>query len=154
MKVRYLILARYAEFTSDGMVNIIGGDNDKIVAEEYPHIHPLLAVVARIVLDRTDTIIEHNFRSLIADSDTKEIIAEGPLGSIPTLVMPVEAKYLGTGILLQFQNIIFPKAGSYEVNLLIDEVVLAEARFRVAPIAYYQDLQKSVQVMQGKDANA
>ena len=36
MEARYLILARYAEFPSDGLVNIIGGDTDKIVAEDHP----------------------------------------------------------------------------------------------------------------------
>ena len=77
MEARYLILARYAEFTGDGLVNIIGGDNDKLAAEEYPYIHPLLLAAARVVLDRTDSEREHDITTVIVDADTEEVIAQG-----------------------------------------------------------------------------
>lgn len=52
MEARYLILTRYAEFAPDGTLNLIGGDHDKIMSEEYPYIHPQIIAVARVVLNR------------------------------------------------------------------------------------------------------
>ena len=148
MEVRYLMLARYAEFSSDGMVNILGGDNDKFIADDYPYIRPLLVAVARVVLNRTDSEHPHDFKAVIVDADTNDIIAEGVSGTIPTVVIPAEANFLETGMLLTFQHVIFPKAGLYVVHLLVDETVLAKARFRVAPVAYYQGLSRPTQSIQ------
>lgn len=140
MEIRYLILARYAEFTPDGMVNIIGGDHNRIVADDYPYVHDIILAAVRIVFDRTDSEIEHSFRAIIVDEVPNDIVAEGPSWTIPPLVMPAEVNLLGTGMILPFEHVIFPSPGIYIVRLLVDGLMLAEARFRVAPIAYYRGL--------------
>jgi len=145
MEARYMILARYAEFSTDGMVNIIGGDNDKLIAEEYPYIHQLLISVSRVVLDRDDCDHTHAFNAVVIDDETNDIIAEGVSGTIPPLPIPAEAHVVGIGLLLPFKHVIFPKSGVYVVHLLVDETVLAKARFKVAPIAYYQRVSRPSQ---------
>jgi Family of unknown function (DUF6941) len=152
MEARYLILARYAEFTTEGTLNMIGGDGDKIVAEEYPYAHPDVIAAARIVLQRDDCASAHTFRSVIVDSETEEIVAEGPAGMIPPLVMPPNARSLGTGLLLRFPAPIFPREGRYHVQLIVDELVLARTPLRVAPLAYYQSVGK-IQPTTEEEAN-
>src|SRR4051794_38889153 len=83
MEARYLILARYAEFTNDGFLNIIGGDQDKIVSDDYPYAHSMIIAAARLVLEREDCSVEHAFKSIIVDSETGELVAEGASGTIP-----------------------------------------------------------------------
>jgi hypothetical protein len=154
MEVRYLILARYAEFTGDGMLNLIGGDYDKLIAGEFPYVHSLMVSAARVVLNRDECEYEHKFNSFIIDDETNELIAEGTSGDLPKFVMPAGVNHLGAGMILPFQHVIFPRPGVYIVQLAIDDVVLAKARFRVATAAYYQDLGKAVQAMQGDTSNA
>lgn len=153
MEVRYLILARYAEFT-DGTLNLIGGDYDKVVANGFPHVHPLIISAAKVVLNRDECDHEHKFSSFIIEDETKELIAEGTSGDLPKFVMPAGVNYLGAGMILPFQNVIFLHEGVYIVQLAIDGEVLAKARFRVATAAYYQDLHKSVQAMQENASDA
>lgn len=138
MEVRYLIITRYAEFAPDGTLSLIGGDNDKLIAESYPHVHPHVAAVARIVLNKEDCKVEHPFRAVIVDEETKEIIAEGPSGAIPPLNMPDDADFLGSGIILAFPNVIFSKPGLYRIQFFIDDVVAASVRFRVATTAFFR----------------
>ena len=131
---------RYAEFTSDGLLNVIGGDSDKIIAEEFPYLHNNIIAAARIVLDRNDCEREHNFRCAIIDVETSEVVAEGVSGTIPPFALPPNAHFLGTGLLLRFPAPIFPRAGGYALQVVIDDAVMATARIRVAPLAYYQTL--------------
>ena len=62
------------------------------------------------------------------------------------MAIPDQAKFVGTGLILPFRAVIFPRAGVYVVHLLVDDVVIARARFRVAPISYYQGLNKASQI--------
>jgi hypothetical protein len=54
--------------------------------------------------------------------------------------MPAEANFLGTGLILPFRNVIFPRPGVYIVHVTADDMLMAKARFRVAPVAYFQGL--------------
>ena len=101
MEVRYLIVARYAEFTADGRLNLIGGDIDKYYFDEYPSIVPVIHAAAKLTLNREDTLAEHSFRSIIRD-EQDETIAEGVEGTIGSLDMPQEMTYLGIGLILSF----------------------------------------------------
>jgi len=146
MEVRYLILARYAEFGPDGRLNLIGGDHNRFAAELYPYVHPLLVAAARIIINRQDCDQEHEFSSVILAEDTEELIAEGASGTIPKLMIPPDARNLGTGIILAFKDTIFPREGRYMARLIIDQRMMAEAAFRVAPASYYQGLMKGSQM--------
>jgi hypothetical protein len=154
MEVKYLILARFAEFTSEGMLNLIGGDHDKFIADEYPHVQPLIVAAARVLLNREDCATEHTFRAILVGDDTQEVVAEGPSGTFPAMPFPADGNFLGAGIILIFQNTIFQKSGIYIAQLLIDDVVLSTARLRVAPAAYFQARQKSMQATQKDSSDA
>lgn len=154
MEVKYLILARYAEFTPDGMLNLIGGDQNMFIADEYPHIEPRIIAAARVILNKVDCTNEHTFKSIIVEDDTQEVVAEGASGTFPVLPMPADANFLGAGLVLMFHNSIFPKSGIYYAQLLIDDAVLSSARLRVAPAAHFQARQKLMQTMQKDSSGA
>ena len=146
MEVRYLILARYAEFGPDGRLNLIGGDHNRFVADSYPYIHPLLVAATRIIINREDCDQEHEFASLIIEENTGDLVAEGGSGTIPKLTIPPDAPMLGTGIILEFKDMIFPREGRYVARLIIDQKMMAEAGFRVAPGSYYRGLMEGGRV--------
>lgn len=146
MEARYLILARYAEFTGEGLLNILGGDLDKIVADDYPYVHPQVLAATRLVLDRGDAQSEHSLAGVIVEADTDEVVAQGVNAKLPEFQIPAGATFVGTGILLPFRAVIFPRPGVYVVQLLVDDVVLAKTRLRVAPTSYYQNLKSPPQL--------
>lgn len=154
MEVKYLILARYAEFTPDGKLNLIGGDHDKFIADEYPNIQPLIIAAARIFLNKEDCTTEHTFRSILVEDDTQEVVAEGASGTFPAFPMPADGSFLGAGLILMFRNIIFQRSGIYLAQLLIDDVVLSTARLRVASTTYFQARQKLVHTTQKDSSDA
>jgi hypothetical protein len=145
MEARYLILARYAEFAPDGKLNLLGGDSDQIVADSYPYVHNMIIAASRLLLDKKDAGIEHSFRAIIVDEETDEIIAEGARGMLPKVPFPEGAERLGSGFILPFRNVVFPRDGRYLVKLIVDDNVLGKAPFRVAPSAYYQRLTTNFQ---------
>ena len=92
------------------------------------------------MLDRGDAQREHTLAGVIVEADTEEVIAQGVSARLPEFQIPAEANFIGTGMLLPFRAVIVPRAGVYVVRLVVDDVVLARARFRVAPMAYYINL--------------
>lgn len=154
MEIRYLILTRYGEFAPDGTLYLIGGDHDKYIAEDYPHVQQHIVAVARVVLGREDSGVEHPFRSIIIDDETKDVIAEGASGVLPPLAIPDDVEFLGTGMILGFPNVIIPKQGLYRVQLLIDDAVAGSARFRVAPFAFFRSRQALLNSSLGGSSNA
>jgi hypothetical protein len=154
MEVRYLIITRYAEFAPDGTLYLIGGDHDKIIEESYPCVKNQVVAVTRVVLNRDDCKVDHPFKSFIIDEETKEIIAEGPSGSIPPLSMPDDVDLLGTGMVLGFHNVLIPKSGLYRVQFFIDDAVTASVRFRVAPAAFFRTRHGMIAAMAESASNA
>jgi hypothetical protein len=138
MEVRYLIIARYAEFSPDAKLNILGGDSELFVADEYPHVIGLINIATKVVFDREDVEREHPFRAVIVEDGTNEIIAEGAKGTFPRIPFPEGDGRIGTGLLLPFFNVLVGKSGKYWVQVIIDEIVMAKSPFRVAPSSYYQ----------------
>jgi hypothetical protein len=138
MEVRYLILAHYAEFSQENKLNLIGGDIDQVVGDSYPYVHNMILAATKLVLERGDGESEHPFRAVIVDEGSDEIIADGAKGTIPRIQFPEGENKLGTGFILPFPNVIFPKEGRYVVKFIVNDRVMAKAPFRVAPLAYYQ----------------
>jgi hypothetical protein len=146
MEARYLILARYAEFSpGDSKLTVIGGDMDQIVADAYPHVHPMLLVATKLIFERADSGREHPFRAVIVDKESGDIVAEGAKGTIPEILFPEEVERLGSGLILPFADVIFNREGRYEVQLIVEDIVLAKTSFRVAPFSYYQKRAASIQ---------
>ena len=137
METRYLILARYAEFGPNGILNLVGGDQNQFVSESYPYVMPVLLAAAKTVFDRVDGEIEHELRAILVAEDTDEVIAEGAKATIPIFTFPPEVKHIGTGFIIRFSNIVFPRAGRYLVRLIIDDTLTATAPLRVAPLSHF-----------------
>src|SRR4051812_38662722 len=110
MEARYLIVARFAEFGIDGKLNMIGGDQDKIIAQGFPAVHRVLIGVSKLELNREDLQREHSFKSCISKEDG-EIIMEGISGTINQIDLPPGINVINTGITLTFVNVVFPEAG-------------------------------------------
>lgn len=145
MHTRYMMVARYAEYLPDGTVNILGGDDGRIVAASYPHVFKTILVATRITFNEADGMTEHPFRTAVVEDESGEVIADGPFGVIPPVTFPPGTKELGSGLIIQFNNVIFPRAGRYLVQLLVDETLIATTAVRVAPLAYFQAQMKALQ---------
>ena len=149
MEVRYLIIARYAEFDQGGALNLIGGDTDKFVSERYPLTIPTLTVAAKLLLDAEDASRDHQFRVFVRDQNGATV-AEGPEGNIPRTAVPPPLTFMGAGLLLGFANIILPQAGQYKVALDVDGVEVVGARFAATTPASLAELERaSREAMQG-----
>lgn len=120
MDLRYLIIARYAEFLPDGSVNIVGGDMEKLLVESFPATHPLLNCAVKLSLSHEDTTKEHTFKASIF-GPSGEIVQEGFSATIqPFIGLPPEIDRIGVGIVISFPNIIFPKSGLHKISLFVD----------------------------------
>ncbi len=146
MIARYLIIARYAEFTPDYKLNILGGDIDQIVADSYPYVHNQFIIATRIFLNRQEIQKENTVRGEIVDTETDELIGEAELGSIPKIArLPEGAEHLGVGFILQFSNVIFNKPGKYVIKLIVDSQMIATASLQVASSDYFGKLRTGFQ---------
>ena len=130
MEIRYMILARYAEYSPDGKLTLIGGDIEKYVWDEFPVVQPILFAATRLVLNREDTRTSHRFKSMIQNADG-ETIADGVEGTIHDLEMPPDMTELGACMILSFAGVVYPKPGWYKMVLSIDDEVAKEVRYRV-----------------------
>ncbi len=76
------------------------------------------------MLNRTDCESEHNIKTLIVDAKTDDVIAEGVSATLPQFVIPADADFLGSGLILPFRAVIFPHPGVYVVQLFVDGIML------------------------------
>ena len=73
MEIRYMILARYAEYSPDGKLTLIGGDIDKYVWDEFPVVQTILFGATRLVLNREDTRTSHRIKSRLSQNGESEV---------------------------------------------------------------------------------
>jgi len=90
---------------------------DGILADKFPYVLPRMSVALRLLIRRSETG-EHKMNISLADSDGKKLMNSDikinfklPQESIP------ETSF---SFALNGQNITFPKAGDYVVDILID----------------------------------
>lgn len=115
MKMLVAVVAEHA-WVENGCLSLCR-TFDSINADKFPYVLPRMSVALRLLIRRSE-VGEHKLNISLADSDGKKLMSsdlninfQPPQGSVP------EASF---SFALNGQNITFPKAGDYVVDILID----------------------------------
>jgi hypothetical protein len=129
MDVRYLMLAKYAEQTPDGM-NVIGGGIDVFRAESFPHAIPSLYVAVKVTFERSDLELPHTLRVRLIAPDGDQLTSTETI-PVPVDDLPPGKENLSANLTFGFHSFLFPKEGRYRIQLLCDEETAKESVFRL-----------------------
>lgn len=124
MKVTLAVTADYANVTKEGKLNILG-IFDTIKATSFPCTHPALILVFKLEAGMTETGRNKKVEVQLMDEDGTKLM------SIMTdiTIGPVRpGELFTTGSLLTFQNLVFPKPGTYVFDIFIDNQPREEGR--------------------------
>jgi hypothetical protein len=129
VEVDFLILARHAERSADGSFSMLGAAFDNQAVLAFPVYYPIFYAVAKINLELPDLLEPHVIVIRFIDQND-HIIMTG--GEMPLLaqVMPQDRPCLPANIILAMQNVLFPTAGLYRCQLLIDGHIEKTATLR------------------------
>lgn len=99
-----------------GKVNVLG-TFDRINCVQIPAVHHACAVVGSLRFEAIEEGI-HQFKVRFSDEDGREILPAME-GQIPIKVPP-GAPYVTVNLVFNLQNVQFPKAGEYSIDLAVD----------------------------------
>jgi len=134
MELAYAFLADAAQFTSDGKLNMLGGDFNSIVAEGFPHIHPVIAIVMRFRINRDEAAVPHPVRLELCNLDRPEDPPMADIeGSFPaTTILPTAEDPLFFANVSNVLGTVFTSAGNYALRIIADGRQVKEFPFTVA----------------------
>jgi hypothetical protein len=127
MQVDFAFICDYAEATNK--VNALGIGFDTVMAQQAPAKHPTFFLVVQMRASVVEAG-EKDFEVNIIDEDGKEIIPalKGKL-NIPRPPAGLE----NTGrVAIRFDNVEFPKFGSYSIHVLVEEHEMVRIPLRLA----------------------
>ncbi len=104
------------------------GAFDTIVAPRVPAVHPQCAVALRVVF-RKEEEGEHGMSVRIIDEDGQHIVP--PIDAKVNVQIPEEVFFLSRNAILNLQQLKFPKAGLYEVEIAFDNEARASVPLQV-----------------------
>jgi hypothetical protein len=112
VKLRFAVLAEYANVTGDGKLNILG-ITDHLYAYNFPAIHRDLVVVNSLETENEDDGTKQEIRVQIIDPDGKMISNAGGILDIVGLRQVVNQVHV-------FQDLQFAAPGGYEVQIYVN----------------------------------
>jgi len=123
MEVKYSFICDYAAADAGGKVNVIGIFNN-INVREFPCTYPAFTYVAGLKFQRSETGV-HRFVLSFIDYDGNEFRpkVQGQIKVGNTMV--------AQNIILNLKNIKFPKATTYQIDLVVDNQVAASDTINV-----------------------
>lgn len=130
MDLDFAFLADAADVAS-GKLFVMGGAFDTIYVPAVPAVHPILAVVLRLLLGPMDLDRKHKLEVILLDADGRSIASapgellvakspESPAGWKQPILLP-----------LRFLNTPFQKTGHYLIEILIDDTRIKAIPLRV-----------------------
>lgn len=117
-----------------GKLFILGGGWDTLWVREFPARHPSLAIGLRLRIPTSWHSEELRLTVELQDADGSAVFPQ-PLTQvikIPTHADP-ETTDLGLVRSFTFNNLLFPREGSYSFVISVDEEPVSRLRFRVRP---------------------
>lgn len=130
MDLDFAFLADAAD-VSMGKLFVLGGAFDTIYVSNLPAMHPVLAVVLRLLLGPYDLDRKHQLEILLVDADGHHIASaqgelvvpkspDSPAGWKQAVILP-----------LRFFNIPFQQAGHYSIEILMNGNIAKAIPLRV-----------------------
>jgi hypothetical protein len=113
MRVAYAFLARAGEFTSDGTLNVLGGDIDTIYGQAFPLMQPHLAFIVKITLDATDLRQTYELHVSLVGPQGERLLPDDlrlPI-SVPA-VPPRPDRPAAIAFVLHLTTVVFPRPGT------------------------------------------
>lgn len=133
MQVDFAFICDYAEATNK--INALGIGFDTIMAQKVPTHHPTFFLVIQMRATVVETG-EKKFEIHVIDDDGREIIT--PLISKLNIPRPPAGTESTGRIAMRFDNVEFPRYGSYSIHVVIEGHEMARIPLRVVqspPIA-------------------
>jgi len=107
----------------DGKMDIFGAAWDTIFAAAVPAVHPQLTLAVRVLASRHEVESPHQLTVVLQDADGAELArAHGEIIALPEEqrdAIPA-GRQIGLGAVLNFQNVLFPRYGAYQLAILWD----------------------------------
>lgn len=133
MDLDFAFLADGAD-VAQGKLFVLGGAFDTIHVPSLPAMHPILAVVLRLLLGPNDLDRKHALEILLLDADAKHIASakgelmvqkspDSPPGWKQAVILP-----------LRFFNVPFQAAGHYSIEILTNGQMVKAIPLRVVHV--------------------
>jgi hypothetical protein len=130
MDLDFALLADGAD-VSMGKLYVMGGAFDTIHVPAFPAVHPMLAVVLRLLLSPNDLDRKHTLQILLLDADAKHIAsAQGEL-TVPKSPGSPQGWKQAVLLPLRFFNVPFKETGHYSIEILVDGTMTKAIPLRV-----------------------
>ncbi len=113
MQVKYSFVCDAANISSNGNLNALGIFN-QINASKFPCTHPRF-IYAVCISFHISEVGKHNFRLFFINDDGKEILPQ-----LNGIINVTSSSLNSNNILLELNGVQFPKAGTYQIDLTID----------------------------------
>jgi hypothetical protein len=114
VKISFACLADHATVDAIGKLTI-SGVFDRIMANAFPVAHRSMFLVCRVQLEYGDSGKKIPIRLRILDEDNK--MAAELTGEMQTAQAIPPGRFVGMNLILQLNDLIFPKPGRYKIEL-------------------------------------
>jgi hypothetical protein len=118
MELAFLLVADYANTTGDGKLNVMGIFQN-IFAVQFPVAHPEMYVIAQFTAGPAEYGRRRKLEIKLLDEDAaQEIVSFSTDVEIPR---GTGGQRVSVPVILRLVNTTFPKPGTYEFSVLLDE---------------------------------
>jgi hypothetical protein len=116
MKLPVLLVADYANTTSDGKLNVMGIFQN-ISAVSFPTMHPEMYVIAQFAAGPAEYGRKFNIEIKLLNEDGAEVVSFSTEAQVPH---GVPGQVINMPILLRLVNTAFQEPGTYQFSVLVD----------------------------------
>ena len=129
MDLDFALLADGVTERPDGKLDIYGAGFDSVIASQVPAIHQRLVLAIRILVTRHEAEHGHRINVVLQGADGAELArAEGQLAALEEgqrAQIPA-GRHAGLGLILNFENVVFPAYGAYQFAIHWDGTEMRE----------------------------
>lgn len=126
----FAFLADAAEAEPGRKFYVLGGGIDSIGAQEFPIVHPHLALVMRVLVHPSEVDRPHAMEIQLMDSDGGELAKlEGQFSAATGAGIP--GREIPMNMVLNFMNTRFEFGGDYSIEILINNQHMKSLPLRV-----------------------
>jgi len=117
MKLTLFLAADYANITREGKLNVMGIFND-LYAQTFPARHPSMHLIARLGAELGEYGQQRNFTVKLMDEDGNPVFNLSGQFQVPS---GGQGRKPEVNLILQLNDLVFPKDGMYQFVLLVDK---------------------------------